>query len=191
MNSRPPVAGRRGQGVEFRCSTPSSQETKALVIGFMEAAHAVHHLPPEGRENGAAKVHSSGRTDSLRMHSRQNPSSFPPQRSHTTPGLSVVPGDGFLSDATLVAWLRSGAAQRRGHILTLEGGTELVLTDGLRVLGRSDGDSDPYGFTGKVMSLRSVLDRGASVHSNGMRLGSATYDVELGVIAEPPAVRAA
>jgi len=118
------------------------------------------------------------------MHSNQNRSSFPPQRSHSNLGLAVVPADGFLSDSTLLAWLRAGAAQRNGHVLTLEAGNELVLTDGLRVLGRSDGDSDPYGFTGKVMSLRSVLDRGASVHANGMRLGSATYDVELGVIAE-------
>ena len=101
--------------------------------------------------------------------------------------LAVVPADGFLSDATLSAWIRAGAAQRHGHVLTLEGGLELVLTDGLRVLGRCDGDSDPYGFTGKVMSLRSVLDRGASMHPNGMRLGAATYDVELGVIAEPAA----
>jgi len=66
----------------------------------------------------------------------------------------------------------------------MQGGEELILTDGLRVLGRSDGESDPYGFTGKVMSLRSLLDRGAMVRSNGMRLGSATYDVELGVIVE-------
>jgi hypothetical protein len=123
------------------------------------------------------------------MNSPQK-SSVPPSRTYSSPTVAIVPADGFLSDTTLSAWIRAGAARRDGHVLKMAAGEDLILTDGLRVLGRSDGESDPYGFTGKVMSLRSLIDRGAMIRSNGMRLGSATYDVELGVIAEPVRVAA-
>jgi hypothetical protein len=80
--------------------------------------------------------------------------------------------------------VRGGSVTRNGSSLRLAGGGELILIDALRVLGRSDGDSDPYGFTGKVVSLRTLLDRGATIQSNGMRLGAASYDIELGYIVQ-------
>jgi len=98
--------------------------------------------------------------------------------------MAAVPADGFLPDATVNGWVRSGVAARNGSTLSMRAGAELVLVDALRVLGRSDGESDPYGFTGKVLSLRALLDRGAIIHSNGFKLGAATYDVELGFIAQ-------
>jgi hypothetical protein len=118
------------------------------------------------------------------MHSRQNRSSFPPSRTYSSPPSTTIPADGFLPDATVAAWVRSGVAARNGNALSMRAGSELILTDALRVLGRSDGDSDPYGFTGRVVSLRALLDRGATIHSNGMKLGAASYDVELGFIAQ-------
>ena len=57
--------------------------------------------------------------------------------------------------------------------------------DGLRILGRRDGDSDPYGLTGRVLSLRSVLRRGGLLSSDGVRIGPAIYDAAFGVLLTP------
>jgi hypothetical protein len=118
------------------------------------------------------------------MSSRQNRSSFPPSRTYSSPSIVSMPADGFLSDATLAGWVRAGFATRTGSSLRTVQGNELILTDALRILGRSDGESDPYSFTGKVISLRALLDRGALIHANGMKLGAASYDIELGYIVQ-------
>ena len=115
------------------------------------------------------------------MNSRQNRSSFPPSvRTPSSPGSALLPPDGFISDSILTTWLRTGVATRDGSALTMRSGLDLVLTDALRVLGRRDGESDPYGLTGRVLTLRSLMDRGATLHTNGIRLGASTYDIELG-----------
>lgn len=115
------------------------------------------------------------------MNSRQNRSSFPPSsRSPSSAGLSLLPTDGFISDAILNTWTRTGVATRSGNAVAMRAGSALVLTDALRVLGRRDGESDPYGLTGRVLTLRSLMDRGATLHTNGIRLGASTYDIELG-----------
>lgn len=119
--------------------------------------------------------------DWLVMNSRHNRSSFPPSsRAPSTPGMAFLPTDGFISDAVLQTWTRTGLATRAGSAVALRAGVDLVLTDALRVLGRRDGESDPYGLTGRVLTLRSLMDRGATLHTNGVRLGSSTYDIELG-----------
>jgi hypothetical protein len=92
-------------------------------------------------------------------------------------------GDGFVPDRTLEEWLRTGAARRDGALLVLSDGRRFALTDGLRILGRRNGDSDPYGITGRVLGLRSLLKRGALLSADGVRLGPVIYDVELGSIA--------
>ncbi len=94
-------------------------------------------------------------------------------------------GDGFVPDGTLEEWLRTGAARREGAFLGLSDGRRFLLTDALRILGRRNGDSDPYGFTGRILSLRSLLKRGAMLSAEGVRLGPVVYDVELGSLAEP------
>lgn len=120
------------------------------------------------------------------MNSRQNRSTLPPSsrppssRAPSSPGLSLLPPDGFISDAILGTWLRTGVATRDGNAVAMRSGADLVLTDALRVLGRRDGESDPYGLTGRVLSLRSLIDRGATLHTNGIRIGQVAYDVELG-----------
>jgi hypothetical protein len=115
------------------------------------------------------------------MNARQNRSSLPP----ALPGSPLLPADGFISDATLTVWLRTGVATRQGNAVSMRSGVDLILTDALRVLGRRDGESDPYGLTGRVMSLRSLIDHGATVHTNGIRIGTSTYDVELGFMFQP------
>ncbi|MBL8744660.1 MAG: hypothetical protein JNK04_26305 [Myxococcales bacterium] len=93
-------------------------------------------------------------------------------------------GDGFLADAVLDEWKRTGIATVSGTILTLSDGRRFTMTDGLRILGRRNGDSDPYGLTGRILTLRSILRRGGLLSPDGVRLGAAIYDVGFGVITE-------
>ncbi len=94
-----------------------------------------------------------------------------------------VPADGFLPEATVEAWLRAGLAERDGAALRLRDGRVLALAEGLRILGRRDGESDPYSLTGRVVTLGTLLKRGAVLSSTGARIGAATYDIELGFVA--------
>ena len=111
-------------------------------------------------------------------------------RSSSYPQLDVsvvaLLGDGFVPDATLDEWERSGVATREGGaVLILKDGRRFALTDGLRILGRRNGDSDPYGFTGRLFALRALVARGALISSDGVRLGAAIYDVQFGALATP------
>ncbi len=110
-------------------------------------------------------------------------------RSSSYPRVDAAPGsllgDGFVADALLEDWVRTGAARKEGAVLVLSDGRRFALTDGLRILGRRNGDSDPYGFTGRILALRSLLKRGALISADGVRLGPVIYDVELGSITEP------
>jgi hypothetical protein len=110
-------------------------------------------------------------------------------RSSSYPRVDVGPdallGDGFVPDSALEEWIRTGAAAREGARLTLSDGRKYVLTDGLRILGRRNGESDPYGLTGRILALRALLRRGALLSADGVRLGASIYDVEFGLIAEP------
>ena len=94
-------------------------------------------------------------------------------------------GDGFVADSTLEEWKRTGVGTLTGTVLLLNDGRRFALSDGLRILGRRNGDSDPYGLTGRILTLRSILRRGGMLSPDGVRLGAAIYDVGFGVIAEP------
>jgi len=116
-------------------------------------------------------------------------------RSSSYPRVDTVTGsllgDGFVSDSTLEDWVRTGAGRRDGAFLALSDGRRYALTDALRILGRRNGDSDPYGFTGRILALRSLIRRGALLSADGVRLGPVIYDIEFGSIAEPlPALSA-
>lgn len=106
--------------------------------------------------------------------------SGPPQ----VPAVSIGE-DAFVPDAKLERWLRAGAAVRTGTLLTTHDGRRFLLRDGVRIIGRRNGESDPYGLTGKVDSLRGLLRQGATVSASSVRLGPAVYDVEYGYVATP------
>lgn len=95
-----------------------------------------------------------------------------------------VPADGFLPESTLESWTRAGLCTRETASLSLRDGRRFSIVEGLRILGRRDGESDPYSLTGRVVSLGALLKRGAVLSTAGVRLGAATYDIELGVIAQ-------
>jgi hypothetical protein len=94
-----------------------------------------------------------------------------------------VGGNGFLSEAQVDAWVRTGAATRSGCLLTAHDGRRFLLRDAVRVLGRRNGDTDPYGFTGRVEAIRDFIRRGASVSADALKLGQAVYDIEYGFMA--------
>ncbi len=91
--------------------------------------------------------------------------------------------DGFVPEAVVDGWVRTGAAVRAGGLLTVRDGRRFLLRDGVRVLGRRNGDTDPYGFTGRVEAIRDFIRRGASISADALRLGPAVYDIEYGVVA--------
>lgn len=111
----------------------------------------------------------------------RRPSSMPP----SAPPRARVGQDGFVSDVTLEGWVRTGDAMRAGAQLTLADGARYVLTDALRILGRRNGETDPYGLTGRVETLRDFLRKGGVLSADAVRLGPAIYDAEYGVLALP------
>ncbi len=114
------------------------------------------------------------------MNAMHKSSSRPP--TYDTPSVCVGES-GFVPDRVLEGWLRTGEATRAGATLTSRAGQRYLIRDALRVLGRRNGETDPYGFTGRVEALRDIIRQGAIVASDGLRLGAAIYDVEFGVIA--------
>ena len=114
-------------------------------------------------------------------------SSLPPS---TPPGSGQaarvrIGDDGFVPEAALDAWQRVGEVVRAGAVACMRDGRRYVLQDALRVLGRRNGETDPYGFTGRDASLRDLVRQGSILSSDGLRLGAAVYDVEFGVLAFP------
>lgn len=106
------------------------------------------------------------------------------RRSGVSARMTPIPEDHFLPDTTLQAWTRAAVLTREGSRLLIDG-RRFATVDGLRVLGRRNGESDPFGLTGRIMSLRALLARSAIVSGNGVRIGAVIYDVELGTIIEP------
>jgi hypothetical protein len=99
------------------------------------------------------------------------------------PTRSVV--DGFLPDEHLASLVDTGRATQTGPVLRTGDGRTYLLEDAVRVLGCRDRELDPYGLTGLVESIGSLVRRGFVVTDNRIALRRVTYDVELGVLAHP------
>ncbi len=121
-----------------------------------------------------------------RQHSSAPPRSLSGTVPVRVPGTVPPPrieADTFVPEVTLDGWVRGGAVARAGGLLTTPDGRRFVLRDAIRVLGRRNGDTNPYGFTGKVEPIRELIRRGASISADALRLGPAVYDVEFGFVA--------
>lgn len=62
-------------------------------------------------------------------------------------------------------------------------GELFFLEDALRFVGIRGRCSDPYGQIGKVERVSGLLERGAVLSADAVRLGHLSYDVEFGAIA--------
>jgi hypothetical protein len=116
----------------------------------------------------------------------QKPSSPPRAGAPSAPPSLRIGEDAFVSEAALDGFVRAGGAVRTGALLTAADGRRFLLRDALRVIGRRNGDIDPYGLTGRVEAIRDFIRRGASISADGLRLGLAVYDVEYGLLAVAP-----
>jgi hypothetical protein len=116
------------------------------------------------------------------MLSRFNRTPTPPPAQLLRAEDLTVPADGFIAETAVEAWVRAGLGVRKDARLELTDGRALILVEGLRILGRRDGESDPYSLTGRVMTLGTLVKRGATLNASGARLGAATYDIELGYV---------
>lgn len=105
--------------------------------------------------------------------------------THITPPSSrtrALDGGTFIADAALDALVRAGDVMRDGALLTTRDGRRFVARDAARILGRRNGETDPYGLTGRVETIRDYAAKGALISTDSLRLGPAIYDIEWGVL---------
>jgi hypothetical protein len=100
-----------------------------------------------------------------------------------TDARAIIAENPFLSETVLDVWVRVGVVVRAGGSITTPDGGRYLLRDAIRILGRRDGDADPYGLTGRVECLRDLLRQGATISSDAVRFGPGVYDAELGFLA--------
>lgn len=93
--------------------------------------------------------------------------------------------DGFLPHDLLAGLVEKGRATRAGCLLTTDDGRIYVIEDAVRVLGCSNRETDPYGFTGLVESLGELIRRGFVLSAQAIALNRVAYEVEYGVLAHP------
>ncbi|MFO0758560.1 MAG: hypothetical protein U0359_18855 [Byssovorax sp.] len=120
------------------------------------------------------------------MEASRNPNQRPalvPVSPRKVSAESCLTDGSFIAEATLGAFVRQGEIRREGAVVATPDGRRFVLQEAVRVLGRNNGASDPYGFTGQVDSIRELVKKGGAITGDTLRLGSAAYDVEYGFVA--------
>jgi hypothetical protein len=122
---------------------------------------------------------------------RPRPRSSPPPTMPSPVGTAAsvrIADNAFVSESAVDAWIRGGLATRTGALLAVADGRRFLLRDAIRVLGRRNGDTDPYGFTGRAEAIRDFIRHGATVSGDSLRLGPALYDIEYGfqAVAQDP-----
>jgi hypothetical protein len=109
--------------------------------------------------------------------------------ANSLPAVNIAE-DAFVPEAVIDGWVRAGAATRTNSVLATRDGRRFLLRDAVRVIGRRNADTDPYGLTGRVETIREFIRRGAYVSADAMRLGPAVYDIEYGFVTVPAEVGA-
>jgi len=105
---------------------------------------------------------------------------------------ACLAADGFLPATRLARLIDDEHVAVVDRVLHCRGGGRYVLQDAVRILGRSDPpdpetSSDPFGFTGMVEPLATLVRRGFVISTQRVALGRRVYDVEHGVICHPMA----
>jgi hypothetical protein len=113
-------------------------------------------------------------------------SDLPPAMSPISqPPLPQLGLDEFISDEQLDVLIDRGEAMRTGSIVRSCAGAMYVLHEAVRVIGRVNQETDPYGFIGVVDTVGGMLKRGFVMSAERIALGRAVYDAEYGYIVEP------
>ena len=90
---------------------------------------------------------------------------------------------GFIAEQRLADLLFRRRIRRAGRGVITADGIVYDLYEGVRVVGPSHGQSDPYGLTGTVEHMTDLVRAGASLSAGSMHIGSASYQIVRGVIA--------
>jgi hypothetical protein len=109
----------------------------------------------------------------------------PPMGSRRPSQHPPVALDDFIPNHELDRLINDGGALRAGCILTTSSGPRYALQEAVRVLGNISHETDPYGFTGLVETVGSLLKRGFVMSAERIALGRSVYDVEYGWLAQP------
>jgi hypothetical protein len=89
---------------------------------------------------------------------------------------------GFISEQQLADLLFRRRVRRVGPGVVASGGRQFAIREAVRVVGRADGHSDPYGLSGVVESMSDLVRAGAQLNGHMMLLGSVSYCIERGVV---------
>lgn len=112
-----------------------------------------------------------------------------PQRAISRPLAAAPTGEdaplqsGFISEQRLADLLFRRCVTRVGPGVIAASGARYAIHEAVKVLGRVDGQSDPYGLAGAVESMAALTRAGGHLSGRTLTLGSASYRVERGVIA--------
>jgi len=91
----------------------------------------------------------------------------------------------FLAQSTLDGRLRERKVTIDGSVLTVvANGERLAVRDAMRILGPRGRGVDMFGMTGRILPLADLLNMGASVTIDTVRLGSVEYDIEVGFLVQ-------
>ncbi len=90
---------------------------------------------------------------------------------------------GFIGEQQLADLLFRRCVTRVGPGVVAAGGVRYAIHEAVKVIGRVDGQSDPYGLAGAVESMGELTRAGGHLSGRTLTLGSVRYRVERGVIA--------
>ncbi len=91
----------------------------------------------------------------------------------------------FLAQSTLDGRLRERKVTIDGSVLTVvANGERLAVRDAMRILGPRGRGVDMFGMTGRILPLADLLNMGASLTVDTVRLGSVEYDIEIGFLVQ-------
>ena len=73
-----------------------------------------------------------------------------------------------------------------GNLVDLEARANLgcVLLEAVRILGTVTGDTDPYGYIGRVETLGALVKRGFVINAQRCGLGRQAYEIQHGYLLE-------
>ena len=74
-------------------------------------------------------------------------------------------------------------AVRQGALLHTARGS-FVLLEAVRILGTVTGDTDPYGYIGRVETLGALVKRGFVINAQRCGLGRQAYEIQHGYLLE-------
>ncbi len=91
----------------------------------------------------------------------------------------------FLAQSALDAQLGERSLLLDGSVLTVAAtGERLVVRDAMRILGPRGRGIDMFGMTGRIVPIAELLNLGAAVTLDTVRVGTVDYDIQVGYLVQ-------